>query len=892
MYVYKIFVVSTSTIIIINSTNKNERCCKLLWDIYHHKLFPPTLKLKEWSYSTEINQAFNLGIQKNHYYNLDDLIEHNSNRSIELHVNYKWHRNVQSSLNFIYKNNEVERRSESEILIDQIIIDHERLYQEYKSLHTSSSSSSYDWYNYFGYHYDRQSWTLTFREWVPNIQELYLLGDFNNWEQCNKYKFRRESADIFELVIENIPIEELYTKWYRAAYKLGLYPQQENNHPETAASPLYRMSPWTKLYVQDPVTHDSKSVLYFKFFDKPSFTLPGPPPPPPPLEDAIMPLIYEIHIGCAKQTCLLKVPEYAHDRRRMCVGTIQDLVDRELLQYVKNIGYNTVQFMGILEHPLYNSFGYQPNFVYAPSSRYGTPNDLRQLIKLAHSVGLRVILDIIQGHSVQNINDGLHQFNGKWHDSFFIGPEIFHPEWKCKMFNLGNTMVVGYLLSNIMYWIHEYGFDGFRFDAVTSIIYRDFGHNRNPGDLRHEFLTYPIHPNINIHGICYLRLVHELLRRVSAGRGKQIITIAEEVSFAPGLCCDTFIGFGYRLGMNLADMLEGALPLKFGTTKTTTLGVSSISDVVNFDVPKLRREIFSTYNQNLYTINYFESHDQVFVGKRSVSEAVITSLSGNNPRTATNPRYISLNLFLQNPLPSLFYGVLVSMFVKLLIYSTSVGGYMTFMGSEFNHPGWIEFPTAANNDSYIHCSRRWDLIHDQIDDDDNDHTDKEDDDDDEDEYDDRSKTIYNMLLSYEISLKNIFNEFLLFQFRPVLIPNNYENSIVSYSRRGFIFVLNCSASATISMITLIDKSRKEIRSNCAYLVVFNNYNFHIFCNTYIKVQTPHTYKSYNTVQILEPIKSEENVAEGTNTITIRKLAPLACIILKPKTQMYEKRGRA
>jgi 1,4-alpha-glucan branching enzyme len=174
------------------------------------------------------------------------------------------------------------------------------------------------------------------------------------------------------------------------------------------------------------------------------------------------PLIYEAHVGMAQE--------------EEKIGSFREFT-LNVLPRIADAGYNVLQLMAIQEHPYYGSFGYQVSNFFAPSSRYGTPEDLKLLIDTAHAQGLAVFMDLIHSHSVSNEVEGLSRFDGTPFQYFHEGPRGKHKAWDSRCFDYSKPQVLHFLLSNCRYWLDEFRFDGFRFDGVTSMIYLEHGLN-------------------------------------------------------------------------------------------------------------------------------------------------------------------------------------------------------------------------------------------------------------------------------------------------------------------------------------------------------------------------------------------------------------------------------
>jgi len=244
--------------------------------------------------------------------------------------------------------------------------------------------------------------------------------------------------------------------------------------------------------------------------------------------------IYEAHIGISSQE--QKVASYAH------------FTDK-VLPYIKDLGYNCIQLMAIMEHAYYASFGYQITNFFAVSSRYGNPEELKKLIDVAHSMNIRVILDVVHSHACKNVADGLNMFDGTESCFFHSNPRGYHSLWDSRLFNYSNWEVLRFLLSNLRWFVEEYKFDGFRFDGVTSMLYHDHGIGRGFSGGYQEY--FGLH--VDLEAVAYLMLASDMLRTYYP----HIILISEDVSGMPGMCRpvnEGGLGFDYRLAMAVPDM--------------------------------------------------------------------------------------------------------------------------------------------------------------------------------------------------------------------------------------------------------------------------------------------------------------------------------------------------
>ena len=371
------------------------------------------------------------------------------------------------------------------------------------------------------------------------------------------------------------------------------------------------------------------------------------------------PFIYECHIGMAQE-----------DGR---VGTFTEFTEN-ILPKIKSLGYNTIQIMAIMEHPYYGSFGYQVSNFFAVSSRYGMARDLKELINTAHKQGITVLLDVVHSHAVKNGGEGLNYFDGSHYQYFHEGARGYHTAWDTKLFNYDKNEVLHFLLSNLKYWMKIFHFDGFRFDGVTSMLYHDHG-------LGSAFTDYGMYfsQNTDTEAVTYLQLANKLIHEINPNA----ITIAEDMSGMPGMCIpikDGGIGFDYRLSMGIPDLW-----IKF---------IKEYKDD-DWDMFKLWFELTSRRKKEK-AICYCESHDQALVGDKTIIF-----------RLCDSEMYWKMNKDSESPI--IDRGIALHKMIRLITASTSGEGYLNFMGNEFGHPEWIDFPREGNNWSYHYCRRQWSL---------------------------------------------------------------------------------------------------------------------------------------------------------------------------------------
>lgn len=527
---------------------------------------------------------------------------------------------------------------------DDIIARYERFQRKYKELDGYYAGGLVDFagqYKYLGLNYseDEQGWWM--REWAPAAKEMYIFGDFNNWNRY-QYPLKRRDDGIWEIFLDDKTFAKTFV--HGSLYKLIIHGADDTI--------LERLPAYVKRAVQD----DTTKIFAAQVWKPEKFNWGRKKFKPNPNEPL---LIYECHIGMAQE--------------KEGVGTYKEFEDNVLPHIIQG-GYNTIQIMAIAEHPYYGSFGYHVSNFFAPSSRFGTPEELKHLIKTAHDAGVRVIMDIVHSHTVKNLAEGINRLDGT--DDLYTHPggRGEHPQWDSKLFNYGKNEVIQFLLSNIRYWMEEFHFDGFRFDGVTSMMYWHHG-NIESFDQWKFFRD-----GVEFDAITYLQLANCLMKKINP----ESISIAEDVSGMPGLTSPIDaggMGFDYRLGMGIPDYWIKLLK----EVGDDYWNVYQMWHVLNDRLPMVK------------TVAYAESHDQALVGDKTIAFRLMDKemyfCMATNIGSDIIDRGISLH--------------------KMIRMFTIVNGgqaYMNFMGNEFGHPEWIDFPREGNGWSYKHARRQWSLM--------------------------------------------------------------------------------------------------------------------------------------------------------------------------------------
>lgn len=475
-----------------------------------------------------------------------------------------------------------------------------------------------------------------YREWAPNAAALHLTGDFNGWSRTSHPLAQRPDR-VWEIFVPDGPRGLQHGQGYKVTVT--------HAHGTEDRIPAY-----ARYVVQNPDTKHFTPQLWHPaepYRWRHAFAEPRPNP-----------CIYEAHAGMATE-----------EER---VGTWREFADH-ILPRIAELGYDTIQLMAVQEHPYYGSYGYHVSSLYAPSSRFGTPDDLKYLIDEAHGRGIAVIMDIVHSHAVKNRLEGLDGFDGS--DLYFhTGPRGEHELWDSKLYNYGRAEVLQFLLSNVRYWLEEFRFDGFRFDGVTSMLYHHHG-------LGKDFLGYADYftDATDPDAVLYLTLATE----VAHDAAPHAICVAEDMSGMPGLAqpvAEGGIGFDFRLGMGIPDYWIKLIKERQDE---------------GWDIEALYWQLLNR-RKGEATVAYVESHDQALVG----DQTVLFRLMGPNIYTDMG-----------RGVPSLVADRAVALHKLIRLITISVGGegWLNFMGNEFGHPEWIDFPRAGNDWSYRYARRQWSL---------------------------------------------------------------------------------------------------------------------------------------------------------------------------------------
>jgi 1,4-alpha-glucan branching enzyme len=488
---------------------------------------------------------------------------------------------------------------------------------------------------YFGLHKHDGKWFL--REWAPNATQIFLIGTFNNWQDDDRFRLNPIGNGNWELILDGDQLK------HNDLYALSVHWEGGQGK---------RVPAWAQRVVQDTSTYIFNAQVWdlpVKFEWKNGKNSPLGQPP----------LIYEAHIGMSGEE------EKVHTFNEFRI---------EILPRIKEAGYNVIQLMAIPEHPYYGSFGYHVSSFFAVSSRFGTPEELKQLIDEAHGMGIAVIMDLIHSHAVKNEVEGLGKFDGTRYQFFHDGARGEHPAWDSYCFNYGKKEVLHFLFSNIKFWLDEYNFDGYRFDGVTSMLYFDHG-------LGKAFTNYDDYfsPNLDYEAVVYFKLANKLIHQVK----QNALSIAEDMSGLPGLAVPLEsggLGFDYRMSMGIPDYWIKMIKEK----KDEEWEVGDIFHQV------------TSHRMDEKVVSYAESHDQALVGDKTIIFRLIDKEMYYSMRKDQH------NLTVER-------GIALHKMIRLVTASCAGGAYLNFMGNEFGHPEWIDFPREGNGWSYQHARRIWSI---------------------------------------------------------------------------------------------------------------------------------------------------------------------------------------
>ncbi|KAI7765038.1 hypothetical protein LZL87_005751 [Fusarium oxysporum] len=501
----------------------------------------------------------------------------------------------------------------------------------------------------FGFNVNANN-NIIYREWAPNATAAFLIGDFNNWDR-NAHPMTKNDFGVFEIAIPAKDGQPAIPHLSKVKISLNL-PNGEH---------VDRLPAWIKYVTQDLSVSPAYDAHFWNPPASETYKFKNSRPKKP-----ASVRVYEAHVGISSP-----------DQR---VATYKEFT-KNMLPRIKNLGYNVIQLMAVMEHAYYASFGYQINNFFAASSRYGTPEDLKELIDTAHGLGITMLLDVVHSHASKNVLDGINEFDGTDHHYFHGGGKGRHDQWDSRLFNYGHHEVMRFLLSNLRFWMDEYQFDGFRFDGVTSMLYVHHGMGTGFSGGYHEYFG----ADVDEEAVVYMMLANEMLHELYP----EVITIAEDVSGMPALCLPLSlggVGFDYRLAMAIPDMWIKILK----ELKDDEWDIGNICHTL------------TNRRHGEKTIAYAESHDQALVGDKTLmmhlcDAEMYTNMSTLSPLT-----------------PVIDRGMALHKMIRLVTHGLGGEGYLNFEGNEFGHPEWLDFPREGNNNSFWYARRQLNLTDDPL----------------------------------------------------------------------------------------------------------------------------------------------------------------------------------
>lgn len=541
-------------------------------------------------------------------------------------------------------------------------------------------------------------------EWAPQAAQLYLTGDFNGWNRTShpftKHEFGKWRIDL--------PPSDDGSPLIKHLSEVKIVVRTHSGSLED------RLCPWATYVVQPPKTEGT--IFKQRVWNPPineRYHFKNPKVPRPKSLK-----IYECHVGIA--TPEPKVGDYLE-------------FARNIIPRIKKQGYNAIQLMAIMEHAYYACFGYQVTSFFAASSRFGTPEQLKELIDIAHGEGLYVLLDVVHSHASKNVMDGLNRFDGTNSCYFHDGSRGDHPLWDSRLFNYSEHEVQRFLLSNLYFYLEEYQFDGFRFDGVTSMLYHSRGVGQGFSGNYDEYFGL----NVDTEAVVYLMVANYILHQ----RFPNIVTIAEDVSGMPGSCrpvTEGGLGFDYRLAMAIPDKWIELL-------KETPDDKWDIGNIVH--TLSNRRWMESA-------VAYAESHDQALVGDKTIAFWLMDKEMYTHMSTLSDPSGV------------IDRGIALHKMIRLITHALGGEAYLNFIGNEFGHPEWLDFPREGNNDSYHYARRQWNLVDDDL-------------------------LKYKFLNNFDAAMNHTEEKFGWLSSTPGYVSwKHEEDKVIAFERAGLLFVFN------------------------------------------------------------------------------------------------------
>eukprot|EP00117_Sycon_ciliatum_P046232 scpid13332/ scgid33137/ 1,4-alpha-glucan-branching enzyme; Brancher enzyme; Glycogen-branching enzyme len=586
---------------------------------------------------------------------------------------------------------------------------------------------------------DKPDGSQVYQEWVPTARAVSLVGDFNNWNPSS-HVCRQKEFGKWEIVLPLLDNGQPQVP-HGSRFKVCITTETGDT--------IFRLSPWCKY-----ATFNKEACMYEAVHYRPSepykFVHDHPckqGPAPAALR------IYEAHVGIASPDGHVSTYAYFAD----------NVVPR-----IAKLGYNAIQLMAIMEHAYYGSFGYQITSFFAASSRYGTPSELQRLVDVAHGHGLVVLLDIVHSHASKNVQDGLNQFDGTNTCYFHDGARGEHSLWDSRLFNYQQWEVLRFLLSNLRYYMEVFRFDGFRFDGVTSMLYHHHGIGTGFSGGYHEYFNM----SVDTDALVYLMLANEMLHTLYPG----VVTVAEDVSGMPATCrpvAEAGLGFDYRLAMAIPD--KWIKYLKEERDEDWSMG----------------NIVFTLTNRRHgeKVIAYAESHDQALVGDKTLAFWLMDAEMYSNMST------------LSTLTPSIERGMALHKMIRLITMGLGGEGYLTFIGNEFGHPEWLDFPRLGNNESYHYARRQWNLADDEL-------------------------LRYKYLNAFDRAMQHLDKQHDFLSAPQAYVSRKHEDDkIVVFERHGLLFIFNFHSHKSFPDYSVgVDAAGKYTIALCSDAEEFGGHN--------------------------------------------------------------------
>ncbi|KAL4271873.1 hypothetical protein GQ457_13G019360 [Hibiscus cannabinus] len=565
---------------------------------------------------------------------------------------------------------------------------------------------------YLKFGFNKEDDGIVYREWAPAAQEAQVVGDFNGWDGSN-HEMEKNQYGVWSIKILDSEGKPAIPHNSRVKFRFKRSDGQW----------VDRIPAWIKYATVDPNAFGAPYDGVH--WDPPpseryEFKYPRPPKPK-------APRIYEAHVGMSSSE--------PH------INSYREFAD-EVLPRIKANNYNTVQLMAVMEHSYYASFGYHVTNFFSASSRSGTPEDLKYLIDKAHSLGLRVLMDVVHSHASNNVTDGLNGFDvgqSSQESYFHTGKRGYHNLWDSRLFNYGNWEVLRFLLSNLRWWLEEFKFDGFRFDGVTSMLYHHHGINMGFTGNYNEYFSEAT----DVDAVVYLMLANSLIHSILP----DATVIAEDVSGMPGLgrpVSEGGIGFDYRLAMAIPDKWIDYLKNK---------------NDEDWSVKDLSWNLTNRRHTEK-CISYAESHDQSIVGDKTIAFFLMDKEMYSGMSCLTDAS------------PAIERGVALHKMIHFITMALGGEGYLNFMGNEFGHPEWIDFPREGNEWSYEKCRRQWNLV-------------------------DTDHLRYKFMNAFDRAMNALDDKFpFLSSTKQIVSCADEENKVIVFERGDLVFVFNFHPEST------------------------------------------------------------------------------------------------